>query len=93
MAHGSSTAVPSQAASGSDPSVSPAILAEGLRKSYRGTVAVDGVNLVGEAGAVLGLLGPIGAGKTTVVHMLTTLVAPDAGRASVAGHDVVTHAR
>src|SRR5215469_14216097 len=51
----------------------PAILAEGLYKSYGKTHALDGVDLVAEEGTVLGVLGPNGAGKTTTVRILTTL--------------------
>jgi ABC-2 type transport system ATP-binding protein len=70
----------------------PAILAEGLRKSYGQTLALDGLDLHVEKGTILGLLGPNGAGKTTAVRILTTLLAPDAGRAEVAGLDVVRQA-
>ena len=70
----------------------PAILAEGLRKSYGEIRALDGLNLCVEEGTVLGLLGPNGAGKTTAVRILTTLLTPDAGRAEVAGLDVVRQA-
>jgi ABC-2 type transport system ATP-binding protein len=66
------------------------IQAEGLTKRYGSTAALAGVDLDVPAGAILGLLGPNGAGKTTAVKILTTLVRPDAGRARVAGHDVVT---
>jgi ABC-2 type transport system ATP-binding protein len=70
----------------------PAIWAEGLRKSYGKTLALDGLDLRVEEGTILGLLGPNGAGKTTVVRILTTLLSPDAGRAEVAGLDVVRQA-
>jgi ABC-2 type transport system ATP-binding protein len=71
---------------------SPAILAEGLQKSYGKTRALDGIDLRVERGTVLGLLGPNGAGKTTAVRILTTLLKPDAGRAEVDGLDVVRQA-
>ena len=67
----------------------PLIVAEGLRKSYGDTEAVREVSLSVPAGSILGVLGPNGAGKTTTVRMLTTLTRPDAGRAVVAGFDVV----
>ncbi len=70
----------------------PAILAEGLEKSYGTTRALAGLDLAVEEGTVLGLLGPNGAGKTTAVRILTTLLAPDAGRAEVTGLDVVRQA-
>ena len=70
----------------------PAILAEGLEKRYGKTVALRGLDLVAEEGTVLGVLGPNGAGKTTAVRILTTLLQPDAGRAEVAGLDVVKDA-
>jgi len=75
-----------------------AIEAEGLVKIYQtrgaGEVrALDGVDLEVPEGSVLGLLGPNGAGKTTTVRILATLLRPDAGRAVVAGHDVVNEAQ
>ncbi|MFF5262758.1 ATP-binding cassette domain-containing protein [Actinomadura viridis] len=70
----------------------PAIVAEGLRKRYGGTTALDGIDLTVPAGTVHGLLGPNGAGKTTAVRILTTLTRPSEGRARVAGHDVVAEA-
>ncbi|MFG2243690.1 ATP-binding cassette domain-containing protein [Spirillospora sp. NPDC048823] len=69
-----------------------AVEAEGLRKRYGGTRALDGLDLRVPAGTVHGLLGPNGAGKTTAVRILTTLTAPDGGTARVAGHDVVREA-
>ncbi|HEU4543276.1 MAG TPA: ATP-binding cassette domain-containing protein [Jiangellaceae bacterium] len=70
-----------------------AITAEGLVKTFgtgdKAVHAVAGIDLVVPKGQVVGLLGPNGAGKTTTVRMLTTLLRPDAGRAMVAGHDVV----
>jgi len=69
-----------------------AIEAEGLTKRFGTVTAVDGIDLQVREGTVFGLLGPNGAGKTTTVHILATLVAPDAGRATVAGYDVGTQA-
>jgi ABC-2 type transport system ATP-binding protein len=70
-----------------------AITAEGLVKIYRTRKnevrALDGLDLEVAEGTVLGLLGPNGAGKTTAVRVLATLLKPDAGRATVAGLDVV----
>jgi len=70
----------------------PAILAEDLHKSFGETQALCGLNLAAEEGTVLGVLGPNGAGKTTAVRILTTLLNPDSGRATVAGLDVVQDA-
>lgn len=67
------------------------IIAEELVKTYdKGTVrALDSLNLDVEEGTVLGVLGPNGAGKTTTVRILSTLLRPDSGRATVAGIDVI----
>ncbi|HWV78825.1 MAG TPA: ATP-binding cassette domain-containing protein [Isoptericola sp.] len=65
-----------------------AIEAEGLVKTFGDNRAVDGVDLEVATGTVYGVLGPNGAGKTTTIRMLATLLRPDAGRASVFGHDV-----
>jgi len=69
-----------------------AIWAEGLVKRFGETTALAGVDLVVRTGTVLGLLGPNGAGKTTAVRILTTLLPPDGGSASVGGYDVVRDA-
>ncbi|MBA2757764.1 MAG: ATP-binding cassette domain-containing protein [Chloroflexi bacterium] len=73
------------------------ITAEGLVKIYKSRKSVvralDGVDLAVEEGTVLGLLGPNGAGKTTAVRILATLLRPDAGRATIAGLDVVRQAQ
>ena len=70
-----------------------AIRTDGLTKSYGARTVLDRVDLVVGRGEVLALLGPNGAGKTTAVRVLATLVPPDAGRATVAGHDVVRRRR
>ncbi|NUU19882.1 ATP-binding cassette domain-containing protein [Cellulomonas humilata] len=70
-----------------------AITAQGLVKRYKTVTALDGVDLAVPTGSVLGLLGPNGAGKTTIVRILTTLLRPDAGSATVAGVDVLTKPR
>jgi ABC-2 type transport system ATP-binding protein len=70
----------------------PAIACEGVRKHFGDTTALDGLDLAVPQGTVHGLLGPNGAGKTTVVRVLATLLRPDAGRALVAGFDVVRQA-
>jgi ABC-2 type transport system ATP-binding protein len=69
-----------------------AIEADGLKKHFGDTKAVDGVDLRVRAGTVYGVLGPNGAGKSTTLAMLATLLAPDAGSARIFGHDVVREA-
>ncbi len=68
------------------------IQVDGIRKRFGSVHALEGVSLEVEQGTVLGLLGPNGAGKTTLVKILTTLLRPDQGHASVAGYDVVKDA-
>ncbi|MDE3148250.1 MAG: ABC transporter ATP-binding protein [Acidobacteriota bacterium] len=67
----------------------PAIRAEGLTKSFPGVRAVNGLGFEVRAGEIFGLVGPDGAGKTTTLRMLAGIMPPDAGKASVAGCDVV----
>jgi ABC-2 type transport system ATP-binding protein len=68
-----------------------AIRAEGLYAYFGTTPAVNGLDLAVPTGTTFGFLGPNGAGKTTTISMLTTLLQPTAGRAEVAGFDVVAH--
>jgi ABC-2 type transport system ATP-binding protein len=70
-----------------------AIVAEGLERAFDEVLAVQGVDLRVEEGEIYGFLGPNGAGKTTIVRMLTTLLLPTGGSATVAGHDVAAEAR
>jgi ABC-2 type transport system ATP-binding protein len=69
-----------------------AVVATGLHKRFGKTEALRGIDLHANWGSVLALLGPNGAGKTTAIRVLTTLIRPDSGRASVAGFDVVREA-
>jgi len=71
------------------------ITVDGLSKTFmdrkqRPVTAVDGVSFACQAGRIFGLLGPNGAGKTTTLRMIATILAPTAGTAAVAGHDVRT---
>ncbi|WP_155387045.1 ABC transporter ATP-binding protein [Catellatospora paridis] len=70
----------------------PAIQVKGLRKSYGKLEVLKGVDFSVAPGSIFALLGSNGAGKTTVVRILSTLLKPDAGTASVAGFDVVAQA-
>jgi len=76
------------------PALTAAVRIEGLTRSHRGrrgvpdVLATDDVSLVVEQGEVFGLLGPNGAGKTTLVRQLVGVLAPDAGRVTLLGHDV-----
>jgi ABC-2 type transport system ATP-binding protein len=66
----------------------PAVITEGLRKSFGPLTAVEGLTMSIAAGEVFGLLGPNGSGKTTTIRMLCGLMAPSGGRATVVGYDV-----
>ena len=68
------------------------VVAEGLVRRFGDVVAVAGIDLSVARGEIFGFLGPNGAGKSTMVRMLTTLLRPTAGRAWVAGHDIVAKA-
>ena len=68
------------------------IRVENLARSFGSVVALDGISFEVGAGTVLGLLGPNGAGKTTTVRILTTILKPDSGHATVLDLDVVRHA-
>src|SRR6201997_1642650 len=76
----------------SQDSSGPAILVEGLTKSFGDVHALRGIDLAVPRGTILGVLGPNGAGKTTAVRILTTLLLPDSGRVLVDGRDVVRQA-
>ena len=71
----------------------PAIEVAGLERAFGEVLAVQGIDLEVPEGGIYGFLGPNGAGKTTTVRMLTTLLLPTGGQASVAGHDIVAEAR
>ncbi|MEV7387370.1 sugar ABC transporter ATP-binding protein [Streptomyces sp. NPDC091215] len=70
----------------------PVVSIRGLVKRFGGTVALDGVDLDVHAGSVLALLGPNGAGKSTLIKVLAGVHRPDAGRITVIGHPLGSHA-
>jgi ABC-2 type transport system ATP-binding protein len=72
--------------------VSAALQTRDLSRKFGETIAVDGIDLEVAAGEIYGFLGPNGAGKSTTVRMLTTLLLPTSGNATVAGFDVRDHA-
>lgn len=65
-----------------------AILTQGLTKSFAGNVAVSGLDLAVQKGEMFGLVGPDGAGKSTVIRLLCGILRPTSGSGSVAGHDL-----
>ncbi len=69
--------------------VQPAITATGLRKSFGEKLVLDSIDLTVAPGTIFALLGPNGTGKTTTVHILSTLLVADGGEVHVAGHDLV----
>jgi ABC-2 type transport system ATP-binding protein len=73
--------------------VSSGIEARGVRRTFGDVVAVDNITLTAHYGRVTGLVGPNGAGKTTLLLMLATLLTPDAGELTVAGHSPVYEPR
>jgi ABC-2 type transport system ATP-binding protein len=81
------TAVPS------GPSNTPVIELRGLSHRYDTEPVLRGIDLTIEAGEIFGFLGHNGAGKTTAINILTTLIEPTSGTAEVCGHDVVTERR
>jgi len=71
--------------------IRPVLETRSLTRRFGPLTAVDAVDIFVEPGEVFGLVGPNGAGKTTVIKMLTTLLPPTSGNASVAGYDIVHH--
>jgi ABC-2 type transport system ATP-binding protein len=65
------------------------VMASGITKSFGTNLVLDQVDLTVPTGSVFALLGPNGAGKTTMVRILATLMRPDGGAASIAGHDLL----
>ncbi len=70
------------------PDADGSIVVDGLRKRFGATQALDTLSLEVASGALHGLLGPDGAGKTTAIRILCGLLAPDAGTVRIAGHDI-----
>jgi ABC-2 type transport system ATP-binding protein len=70
--------------------VTEAIVCQGLSKAFGDIVAVDSIDLDVHEGEIFGLVGPDGAGKSTTIRMLTTILPPTSGTATVMGHDIVT---
>lgn len=73
--------------------ISYTVDARGIRKSFGARTVLDGVDLAVRPGEIFALLGPNGAGKTTLIRILATLLRPDAGTATIAGHDLLADPR
>ncbi len=73
-----------------DPAPAFALHTAELTKRFGDTLAVDRVSISAQPGEILGLIGPNGAGKSTLIKMLSTLLPPTSGRATIAGFDVAT---
>ena len=71
------------------PEVAPAIDIRDLTRRFDGVAAVDRVTLTIRQGEMFGLIGPNGAGKSTLIKMLTTLLPPTSGSATVVGYDII----
>jgi ABC-2 type transport system ATP-binding protein len=69
----------------------PLVVVDSLTKRFGTTTAVDGISFSIAAGEIFGFLGPNGAGKTTTIKMLTGLLAPTSGRATICGYNIATH--
>ncbi len=85
---GATDAVTAGATAGG-PGADPAVMVDDVHKSFGEVQALQGISFTAARASILGILGPNGAGKTTMVKVLSTLLRPDSGSASVAGHDVV----
>jgi ABC-2 type transport system ATP-binding protein len=84
------TALENRSLAGSDQAISSAISVDGIRHSYGERAALKGVSFAVPAGEIFGLLGPNGSGKTTLFRILSTLMLPTGGRATIAGFDVAS---
>ena len=76
-------------APGSPPSADPVVVTEGLTKSFGDEVVLDGIDLTVDRGTIVGLIGPSGCVKTTLVRQLIGLAAPSGGTVRVFGEDPV----
>ena len=70
-----------------------AVVLSGVGQTFGGRPALSGIEAVVSKGMIIGVAGPDGAGKTTLMRLMAGLLRPDAGRVSVLGHDPVAEAR